>query len=66
MDAEKIRGTMLNLRQDALGRGMLELAIIYGWSAIRAGDGLLDGSKPLSEIASSATLASGSHPTGKP
>ena len=32
-----IRDMLLMLRQDALDRGMQELALAYGWSAIRIG-----------------------------
>lgn len=33
----KIRRTMMRLRADAIERGMTELALTYGWSAIRLG-----------------------------
>ena len=33
--------TLKRLRSDALDRGMHELAIAYGWSAIRVGEEIL-------------------------
>jgi hypothetical protein len=38
-----IRETIWRLRQDALERRMIELAITYGWSAIRLADEELAG-----------------------
>lgn len=36
-----IHKAMLLLRKDAEARGMLDLTIVYGWSAIRCGDELI-------------------------
>lgn len=32
------RKTLISLRHDALQRGMIDLAEVYGWSAIRLGE----------------------------
>lgn len=37
----KLRETLLRLRTDAVERGMMELAIAYGWSAIQLGSEIL-------------------------
>lgn len=40
-DEATIRRTMLALHADAHQRGMLDLAMVYGWSAIRLGNIIL-------------------------
>lgn len=44
-DETEIRRAMILLRQDAIERGMDDLAIVYGWSAIRLGSEILAGGK---------------------
>lgn len=37
----EVRRTLMLLRYDALERGMADLAIVYGWSAMRIGTEML-------------------------
>jgi hypothetical protein len=39
--------SMLKLRADAIERGMLDLAIVYGWAAMRLGAELIHAGTPL-------------------
>jgi hypothetical protein len=38
----KVRDSMDMLRRDALARGMLDLAAVYGWSEIRINTEIID------------------------
>jgi hypothetical protein len=40
-EAKQLQRALLSLRQDAIRRGLKELAICYGWSVIRIGEELL-------------------------
>lgn len=48
------RDTILKLRADALRRGMYELGLAYGWSAIRMGGEILD--QPTNPLVEGAIL----------
>jgi hypothetical protein len=41
-DEATVRRTMMLLLADAKGRGMTDLAIVYGWSAMRLGNIMLN------------------------
>jgi hypothetical protein len=42
IQTEQWRKTLMTLRDDALARGYPDLAIVYGWSAIRVGFELIE------------------------
>lgn len=42
MSLRSERDALIALRADAIERGMLELAIVYGWTVIRVGSEVLE------------------------
>jgi hypothetical protein len=42
VDDDPFRRAMVAMQKDAKERGMLDLAVVYGWSAIRRGQEIID------------------------